>query len=318
MTETTMRSAGVPAVRKTAPKKGGNWLQQVGVTLLIYIIYAVIMGVGVIGYLLADMVPKGAADGDMFTFSFTMEELPTECILIMLWTQIFMIVLFVIYAVKFQKRPAAAMGFTARKALPLYLTGFAAGLLAYSGSLGLCYATGAVSVVRSDGISVPFLLLFAGGWMIQGLAEEVMCRGFLMTSINRHYPVWAGVVINSALFAVLHAANPGAFEPLAMINLFLFGLFASLLFLRTRSIWICGAFHSAWNLVQGNFWGVPVSGIPVTSFFVTASDESSGLINGGTFGLEGGLAVTVVMVGAIAVLLATSKKKGTRTPDIAV
>ena len=47
---------------------------------------------------------------------------------------------------------------------------------------------------------------------------------------------------------------------LAFINLTLFGVFASLYFIKRGSIWGIGAFHSIWNLVQGNFWGLSVSG----------------------------------------------------------
>ena len=94
-------------------------------------------------------------------------------------------------------------------------------------------------------------------------------------------------------------------------NLTLFGVFASLYFIKRGSIWGIGAFHSIWNLVQGNFWGLRVSGgATECSVFRTTMVEGRDIINGGAFGPEGGLAVTVVLLAGICVLL--RKKKHSR------
>lgn len=60
-----------------------------------------------------------------------------------------------------------------------------------------------------------------------------------------------------------------------------------------------------WNFAQGNIFGVSVSGMDImASVFSFVPTNEGELINGGTFGLEGGLAVTIVLILAtIAVLL---------------
>ncbi|HZK27488.1 MAG TPA: hypothetical protein VFD00_08125 [Thermoclostridium sp.] len=60
-----------------------------------------------------------------------------------------------------------------------------------------------------------------------------------------------------------------------------------------------------WNFAQGNIFGISVSGMDMmASVFSFAPTNEGELINGGTFGLEGGLAVTIVLILAtIAVLL---------------
>ena len=115
--------------------------------------------------------------------------------------------------------------------------------------------------------------------------------------------MWAAALANALLFAMLHLGNDGV-SPLALINLTLFGIFASVYFIKSGNIWGIGAFHSIWNLAQGNFYGIRVSGI-VTTCSVLASSRVEGrsLINGGSFGLEGGLAVTVVLLAGTAFLL---------------
>lgn len=88
---------------------------------------------------------------------------------------------------------------------------------------------------------------------------------------------------------MLHGMNSGV-DGLAMFNLFLYGLFAALLFVDCENIWIVGAFHSVWNFVQGNLYGISVSGNKITSsiFTSTSAEGGASVINGGSFGMEGG------------------------------
>ena len=115
--------------------------------------------------------------------------------------------------------------------------------------------------------------------------------------------MWAVAQANVLLFAMRHLGNDGV-SPLALINLTLFGIFASVYFIKSGNIWGIGAFHSIWNLAQGNFYGIRVSGIVTTCSVLASSPvEGRSLINGGSFGLEGGLAVTVVLLAGTAFLL---------------
>ena len=130
-----------------------------------------------------------------------------------------------------------------------------------------------------------------------------------MVSFGRRYPMAAAVIANAVIFAALHLLNPGI-APLAIVNLILFGIFASCYFIRKGNIWGIGAFHSVWNLVQGNFYGIKVSGT-TTSCTVFSSTAVGGreIINGGAFGLEGGLAVSLVLIAGILLLCFVKGKK---------
>jgi hypothetical protein len=156
--------------------------------------------------------------------------------------------------------------------------------------------------------------LFLLGFLIQGMAEEVLCRSYLMVSLSRGWPVWVCALLNSLLFSILHLGNDNV-SVIALINIFLFGLFASMLTLRRGSIWMAGAVHSMWNFAQGNLFGIPVSGIQGLPSPLSSRLESGALrelLNGGAFGLEGGLAVTVVLLAGCAVVLIAPTKKSER------
>lgn len=168
--------------------------------------------------------------------------------------------------------------------------------------------------LRFGGVSPEFsAVIFVGyllGFMVQGMAEEVLCRGYFLCSYARRYPVYAAVLANALLFAALHLFNSGI-TVLAFINLTLFGIFASLYFIRRGSIWGIGAFHSIWNLVQGNFYGIQVSGMPLGNTLFTMNPvEGKELLNGGAFGMEGSLICTFVYAAGIIWLFTRKNKDG--------
>jgi len=116
------------------------------------------------------------------------------------------------------------------------------------------------------------------------------------------------VILNALFFAALHLGNSGI-SALAFVNLTLFGVFASVYFIKRGNIWGIGAIHSIWNFVQGNFYGIKVSGMESScSVFASAMTEGRDLIHGGAFGLEGGLAVTLVLVAGTLFLLTKPAK----------
>lgn len=206
-----------------------------------------------------------------------------------------------------QKRKLRTLGFVKKDMCKEYLIGLGSGFLVFSVAVLICVLTGSLEFHGfSAEFSVGFFLLFVLGYMIQGMSEEVLCRGYFMVSFSRRAPVVAAIMANALLFAALHLMNPGI-TVLAFVNLALFGIFASIYFLKRGNIWGVAAFHSIWNLVQGNVYGIEVSGMASNcSILESTAIEGRELINGGSFGLEGGLAVTIVLLAGI-IFLCTRK-----------
>lgn len=154
------------------------------------------------------------------------------------------------------------------------------------------------------------ILGYLVGYLVQGMAEEVLCRGYLFVSLSRRHSVVYSAVLSALFFAMLHGANSGL-TPLAVFNLFLFGIFAALLLVKCENIWVVGAFHSLWNFAQGNIYGIQVSGNSLQPAILNSSNvKGHGLINGAGFGLEGGLGVTLVLGLGIAYLVHNLNKQG--------
>ena len=141
------------------------------------------------------------------------------------------------------------------------------------------------------------------------MGEEVMFRGYLLTSLARKNNIWVAVAFSSLAFALSHAGNAN-FNVIGFINIALFGFFAAIFTLRRGSIWAISAIHATWNFVQGNIFGFNVSGTAMTDTLLNADHSNFGhIVSGGKFGLEGGLGATVVLLIAILLVLMSPTKK---------
>ncbi|MDM8527932.1 type II CAAX endopeptidase family protein [Anaerolineales bacterium HSG24] len=202
----------------------------------------------------------------------------------------------------FEKRPFWTLGFEGTNVLLQYGRGMGVAFVTFSAAVGLAAMMGYIDIEQGspqragmlalDGVIIIFL-----GWMVQGAAEEVLTRGWMMPIIGARYNrPWLGIIISSLYFGVLHLCN-NEISIIAMLNLFLVGLFASLYALWEGGLWgVCG-FHSTWNWTQGNILGFEVSGNPqVAGTLINLEEIGPDIITGGGFGPEGGLAVTVVLL----------------------
>lgn len=228
----------------------------------------------------------------------------SDMIIVQLFSTALPIVILMLYVHFFEKRSIRTMGFVKERSISDYLLGIAAAFAMFSGCIGICVASGAMTFdgYVLDGQYGMLAVIFAG-FLIQGMSEEVVCRGFMMTSIGSKNGAFVGMLLNSLIFGVMHLGNSGV-TVLSIANIVLFGVFMSIVVLKLNSIWMVCAIHSIWNFVQGNFYGVLVSGIDAgPSVLRFSGTDGMELLNGGSFGIEGGLAATIVLVVSIAVVL---------------
>lgn len=288
-------------------KKGMFWLLEILVFLAVFIVSGIVQSVfmmpmELIIQLQHPEMMEAAVSGDMDEYMRIFNEATSGnmYVIAMLFSTAGIIIITLLFCKLIQKRKMTSLGFVKKDMVKEYLIGMGGGFILFSVAVLICVVTGTMKFNGiSENFSLGIFLLYLLGYMVQGMSEEVLCRGYFMVSMSRRYPVAAGIMANSLIFASLHLFNSGI-SILAFINLTLFGVFASLYFLKRGSIWGIAAFHSVWNLVQGNVYGVLVSGTSSDcSVFSTTMVEGKELVNGGTFGLEGGIAVTIVFVAGI-------------------
>ncbi len=196
-----------------------------------------------------------------------------------------------------EMRPVRSMGARKKGLIPHYLTGLFVGLFMMSAITLLSVAFGANSISVCSNVNYPLIALFLLGFLVQGMSEEFIFRGYLMNSIGGGgYHTAIAVGISSVIFGLAHALNPG-FGPLAFFNLVLFGVFAAIYMILFDNIWGVCAIHSVWNFAQGNIFGISVSGMHKTeSILKTTPLSDKAFLTGGNFGIEGSICTTIVLL----------------------
>lgn len=293
--------------------KGFFWIVECLIFVLVFLIgtglESVPVTVGTLVWVIFSDVSFAKMGNGM---ALQMENLPDWLMLVELFSTALMTGLVFLFCWLLQKRSPARLGFVRRNWWKNYLTGMVFGLVLLATSVGICCLLGEMTLTAQP-FSIGTLVLFFFGFLVQGMSEEVLCRGYFMLSVARKNSLLAAILTNSVFFGLLHVFNPGV-TPLAIFNIVLFGVLESVLVLRKGEIWTACGIHSLWNFAQGNLFGIPVSGSHVSCSPLVATVKSGEkLISGGDFGVEGGLCVTVViLIGILAILFLpkTSKKNG--------
>jgi membrane protease YdiL (CAAX protease family) len=169
----------------------------------------------------------------------------------------------------FERRSLASAGLDLNFAsLPRYLGGLLLGLvllvvIAVTAGLlgGLEDAPGALDMgaeATPEGVlqalsrpGVVMALVFAAMvFLVQGGAEEVVFRGWLMSTLSARWGLRAAVLVSSAAFMMFHVhvfVSGLWFGVAALAGIGMMGLVFALLSLLTRSVWEAVAAHGAFN-----------------------------------------------------------------------
>ncbi len=157
---------------------------------------------------------------------------------------------------------------------------------------------------------------WAFAFILVGWYEELLSRGYWMQNIAEGIGMPLAVFLSSAVFSLLHLANPSA-SLASVFGILAAGYFLAYPYLRTGSLWISIGLHIGWNFFQGPFFGFPVSGLETTRLLVH-SETGPDLFTGGPFGPEAGLIVLPTLaLGAYLVFLYTRGRKPISEDEIA-
>ncbi|HEV3931079.1 TPA: CPBP family intramembrane metalloprotease, partial [Streptococcus pneumoniae] len=212
---------------------------------------------------------------------------------------------------KVEKRPIRTLGFYRENFLSNLLKGFSLGLALFLLTLLGLVALGQYRLdsIHLDTYSLAFTLFTIPFWILQGTAEELVTRAWLIPQLAKRTNLKVAIIISSSLFTLLHLGNPGI-TFLSAIDLFLFGVAMSLYLLKTDTIWGIGGIHGAWNFAQGNLFGVLVSGQSSgTSIMKFTPQGNQDWLSGGSFGIEGSIVSSIILFLLILYLAYQLKKE---------
>lgn len=204
------------------------------------------------------------------------------------------------------KRPLSEMGVTRN------IGGWFVGALIGIGLLTVCVAaimlTGSI---RSEGMfknpDIAAILLMLGGFVIQGAAEEFLCRGLVLCSLRDRVPLPVAVAVSTLAFIYPHWSTLREFEPQyivsGLLDLIVISCVFSFITLRTKSIWAACGLHSIWNFCLSCVLGLNLSGGEgASTALISMRSVGENLLNGGKYGIEASIITDIV----IAVLAAVT------------
>jgi hypothetical protein len=211
------------------------------------------------------------------------------------------VLLTILYVKRIEKRPLSDILLRADKRSIGLLTGLlAAGTMWVALIMGLFVLSGVYSFSGIGGFSVTTVLWLLA-FIIQGSAEELMCRGFFQNTLERRVSRPVAVAFSALVFILPHTLGLSEMGLLPMlvslVNLALVSLVFSFLMIRTGSVLASCGLHAGWNFALGTIFGVNVSGMSASGGLIRLNaNDVSELLTGGVYGIEASIILVPVLL----------------------
>lgn len=161
---------------------------------------------------------------------------------------------------------------------------------------------------RAVGAGVIWAVIF----LMTGVFEETLLRGYLQYTLTRWLGFWWGALLLSALFGAMHGIGPGE-TPVGLVVAMLFGLVFCLSLWYTGSLWWAIGFHAAWDWGESFLYGASDSGRLVQDVLFTSHPAGNALLSGGVTGPEGSVLVFAVLA-IVAIVIRLWWRRGEVSP----
>lgn len=214
-----------------------------------------------------------------------------------------------VLVLRWRKLPLSLLGISLKGRGKDLLAGLGVAVLLYAVGFGTSLLMGTVEIASVQWVPRDLLgtLLF---FLLVAVTEEVMLRGFVLgrmlsAGMNR----FVALFLSSALFSAMHLFNPN-FALLPFVNILLAGCLLGASFLYTRNLCFPVVLHWFWNWLQGPVLGYEVSGMDSGETLLTLRLTGSDLLTGGSFGFEGSLLCTVLLVVGTLAIVAYYERRG--------
>ena len=218
-----------------------------------------------------------------------------------------------------ERRSLASIGLTGVASLKTFLRGLAIGMATVALVVCAIWAAGGMQAAGigpawRDASGLRQIALLLPAFVFQSSVEEVMFRGWLLSTVARRSNVAVAVVLVSLTFALLHYSPH---QPLRIVvSTVLFSLFACAWVLRTGNLWGAMGWHAGWNWLLATGFELPVTGIDahLPALLVALRPHGGDVLTGGAEGPEGSVLCCVFFVLAIG-WIAWPMRRGRRASD---
>ena len=250
------------------PRAGCSILIGCGsVVLIVLIIFSIVVSAALSGYMTEiDMLMQSGdqerlrlyLDSIMADVYGEIDELGLDILLILVNAAQIVVIFFVFKLI--YKRPVSQMGMSLRKWPKWLCLGIVTGIVAVTMHTFLAIPTSAsifgdfdIRELISLEVVTSLILLISVGF-----ANEILCRGFLMTALKTTRNKVLIIVLPALIFGFLQMYNADATTP-GVINHILKGLAFAYMFIKTGSLWMPIGFQISWNFFRRNIFSIQAS-----------------------------------------------------------
>lgn len=196
-----------------------------------------------------------------------------------------------------EKRPFRSYGIPLQGAFgKLFWQGCVWGLAYESLEILLIFGFGGFSfgtMALAGAALVKYAVLWAIGFVLVGIFEEFLFRGYAQFTLGSGIGFWPSAVVLSAAFGAVHLSNAGE-GWVGALSVFCFGMFACFTLWRTGNLWFAIGYHAAGDFAETYIYSVPDSGLTATGHLLNSSVHGSRWLTGGTIGPEGSVMAFVM------------------------
>lgn len=165
------------------------------------------------------------------------------------------------------------------------------------------------------------ILIWAGLWaftfLMVGLFEEFLFRGYALHTLAEGIGFWPAAIILAVVFARAHMGNSGETH-VGIIATGFFALFAAATLWRTGDLWLAVGAHAGWDWSQSFFYGVNDSGLHAPGHLLNPHQTGPDWLSGGSVGPEGSV-LTLILWGLMMItFLLFYRKKHEAAQSVAV
>jgi uncharacterized protein len=284
-----------------------------GILVFIALMFGFFKGVSALNHIV-HLLPNGGPPkaGIPLSFLFAAESVPIVATLLVTWIMS-----------KIERRRFGVYGLGGQRKLSRLLAGLAWGVACLSLLVLILWKTGLLVIdgrLLFGGSLLQSGAVWLGGFLLVGLQEEFLNRGYLQYTLSRglsgffHWAFktrhsaalgfWTSAVVISILFGLGHGKNPGE-SPIGLLSASLAALVFCLSLWRTGSLWWAIGFHATWDWAQSFLYGVADSGLMIQHHLLATHPLGRPILSGGATGPEGSIFILLIMTLIAAVILLT-------------
>jgi len=192
---------------------------------------------------------------------------------------------------RIMRRWFCSYGYATRNLGSRLWTGAAWGLVSLTVLIGFMWATGHI-VFEGLQLHGRDIVIYSVAWAIVflmiGVLEESLFRGFLQHTLARGVGFWWAALMVSGAFILWHVHNADE-STVGLLSTGGASLAFCLSLWYTKSLWWAIGFHASWDWGESFLYGTPDRGIRVRDFLLRQHPRGNPLWSGGAVGPEGSL-----------------------------